>query len=208
MRMYKKYLDAINKTNDVIQKLNGSDEISRISKSEIKWSLSKMGIKQRRHVKKGEIYQFDFGKNFVPEMSYEHRGVILGVRKQLLYVLPIFSYKPNTHADAYHPISNNKSISDFYLLKSDEFKFINHDSVIKLNDLRSVSINRILYSHDARFDIYGDAFKNIEHMTIQKHFASFYREYEDLLKERNQLKEDIIKLQDEIEVYRNSPVKG
>lgn len=50
--MYKKYLDAINKTNDVIQKLNGSDEISRISKSEIKWALSKMGIKQRRHVKK------------------------------------------------------------------------------------------------------------------------------------------------------------
>lgn len=205
--MYKKYLDAINKTNDVIQKLNGNDEISRISKSEIKWALSKMGIKQRRHVKKGEIYQFDFGKNFVPEMSYEHRGVILGVRKQLLYVLPIFSYKPDIHADAYHPVRNNQSISDFYLLKSDEFKFINHDSVIKLNDLRSVSINRILYSHDARFDIHGDAFKNIEHMTIQKHFASFYREYEDLLKERNQLKEDIIKLQDEIEVYRKSLVK-
>lgn len=207
MRMYKKYLDDINKTNNVIQKLNGSDEISRISKSEIKWALSKMGIKQRRHVKKGEIYQFDFGKNFVPEMSYEHRGVVIGRRKQLLYVLPIFSYKPDIHADAYHPVSNNQSISDFYLLKSDEFKFINHDSVIKLNDLRSVSINRILYSHDARFDIHGDAFKNIEHMTIQKHFASFYREYEDLLKERNQLKEDVTKLQDEIEVYRKSLVK-
>lgn len=208
MGMYKKYLDAINKTNDVIQKLNGNDEISRISKSEIKWALSKMGIKQRRHVKKGEIYQFDFGKNFVPEMSYEHRGVVIGRRKQLLYVLPIFSYKPDIHADAYHPVSNNQSISDFYLLKSDEFKFINHDSVIKLNDLRSVSINRILYSHDARFDIHGDAFKNIEHMTIQKHFASFYREYEDLLKERNQLKEDVTKLQKEIEDYRKSLVKG
>ncbi len=206
--MYKKYLDAINKTNDVIQKLNGSDEISRISKSEIKWALSKMGIKQRRRVKKGEIYQFDFGKNFVPEMSYEHRGVVIGVRKQLLYVLPIFSYKPDIHADAYHPVSNNQSISDFYLLKSDEFKFINHDSVIKLNDLRSVSINRILYSHDARFDIHSDAFKNIEHMTIQKHFASFYREYEDLLKERNQLKENVTKLQKEIEDYRESLVKG
>ena len=24
-----------------------------------------------------EIYQFEFGKNFVPEMSYEHRGLIL-----------------------------------------------------------------------------------------------------------------------------------
>ncbi|MCI9312528.1 MAG: hypothetical protein HFE68_04100 [Erysipelotrichaceae bacterium] len=204
--MYKKYLESINKTNDVIRKLDGSDEISRISKSEIKWALSKMGKKQRWLVKKGEIYQFDFGKNFVPEMSYEHRGVVIGVRKRLLYVLPIFSYKPNLHADAYHPISNNQSTSDFYLLKSDEFQFINHDSVIKLNDLRSISINRILYSHDARFDIHGDAFKSIEHMAIQKHFASFYREYEDLLKERDQLKEEIRKLQNDIKLQ--GPVKG
>ena len=205
--MYKKYLDSINKTNDVIQKLDGSEEITRISKSEIKWALSKMGIKQRRNVKKGEIYQFDFGKNFVPEMSYEHRGVIMGVRKQLLYVLPIFSYKADIHNDAYHPVTNNQSISDFYLLKSDEFQFIKHDSVIKLNDLRSVSINRILYSYNARFDIHSDAYNNIEHMVIQKHFASFYREYEDLLKERYQLKADIMKMQDELRNYHKNPVK-
>ena len=66
-----------------------------------------------RRVKKGEIYQFEFGKNFVPEMSYEHRGLIIGVNKKLLYVLPIFSYDPKKHLDVYHRLENPESKSAF-----------------------------------------------------------------------------------------------
>lgn len=49
--------------------------------------------------------------------------------------------KPNV----YHPIDNPNSRSDLYLLKNSECPFIQHDSVLKLNDLRTLSVNRILY---------------------------------------------------------------
>lgn len=54
-------------------------------------------------LKKGEIYQFEFGKNYKPEMSYEHRGLVIGVKQKLLYVLPIFSYDPAKHPDVSPP---------------------------------------------------------------------------------------------------------
>lgn len=78
-------------------------------------------------------------------MSYEHRGLVIGVNKKFLYVFPIFSYDPQNHPDIYHPVDNNTSKSDLYLLKKADYAFIQHDSVMKLNDIRTVSINRILY---------------------------------------------------------------
>lgn len=100
-------------------------------------------------LKKGEIYQFEFGKNYKPEMSYEHRGLVIGVKQKLLYVLPIFSYDPAKHPDVSPPPTYNPSSkSDMFLLKTSEFSFINHDSVLKLNDIRTVSINRILYQQN------------------------------------------------------------
>ena len=48
----------------------------------------------------------EFGKNYKPEMSYEHRGLVIGVKQKLLYVLPIFSYDPAKHPDVYHLADN------------------------------------------------------------------------------------------------------
>ena len=64
-------------------------------------------------------------------MSYEHRGLVIGIKQKLLYVLPIFSYDPAKHPDVYHHIDNPASKSDMFLLKGSEFSFINHDSVLK-----------------------------------------------------------------------------
>ena len=131
----------ITKTNDlVLDGTLGSDEINRFAKSDYRWADNKRKDFQTRKVRKGEIYQFEFGKNFIPEMSYEHRGLVIGVNKKLLYVLPIFSYNPQKHQDVYHPIDNNKSKSDLYLLKSSDYLFIQHDSVLKLNDIRTLPL--------------------------------------------------------------------
>ena len=59
-------------------------------------------------VRKGEIYQFDFGKNYIPEISYEHRGMVIGVRKKLLHVLPIFSYLSKHQSEFFHPVGFRK----------------------------------------------------------------------------------------------------
>ena len=77
----REYIRNITKTNDLI--LNGTlgnDEIDRFSKSDYRWADNKRKSFQTRKIKKGEIYQFEFGKNFVPEMSYEHRGLLMDGR--------------------------------------------------------------------------------------------------------------------------------
>ena len=85
------YLKAQNKTNEtIIAGMFNSDELHRFSKSDYRWADNRTKPFQHRTVKKGDIYQFEFGKNYIPVMSYEHRGLVIGIKKKLLYVLPIF----------------------------------------------------------------------------------------------------------------------
>ena len=170
----KEYLEAQNKTNEtVIGGALNENELQRFSKSDFRWAVNKSKSYQNRNVKKGEIYQFEFGKNYLPEMSYEHRGMVIGVKDKLLYVLPIFSYDAGKHLNVYHPIDFPDSKSDMFLLKSSEFSCIKHDSVLKLNDIRTVSINRILYKHDGRISPLSDTYKTIEELVIRKYFSEF-----------------------------------
>ena len=175
------YLKAQNKTNEVILASNFSNnELNRFSRSDHRWADNR--VRQFRHkaVKKGEIYQFEFGKNYKPEMSYEHRGLVLGVKQKLLYVLPVFSYDPVKHPDVYHPIDYPNSKSDLFLLKSDDFSFIKHDSVLKLNNLRTVSVNRILYQQNGKISPDSTTYKQIEQLVLQKYFPNFCYEYKQL----------------------------
>ena len=176
----KEYLKAQSKTNEtIIENIYSADELDRLSRSDFRWANNKTKPFQHRIIKKGEIYQFEFGKNYIPEMSYEHRGIVIGVKKKLLYVLPIFSYNPSKHLDVYHPIDYPNSKSDMFLLKHSEFSFIKHDSVLKLNDIRTVSINRILYSQNGRISPSSDTYKQIEKLVLQKYFPSVYHDFEE-----------------------------
>lgn len=186
------YLKAQNKTNDIIINNNiTKNELDRFATSDFRWADNKTKKFRYRQVKKGEIYQFDFGKNYKPEMSYEHRGLVIGVKQKLLYVLPIFSYDVTKHIDVYHPIDNPNSKSDMFLLKSSEFLFINHDSVLKLNDIRTVSVNRILYQHNDTISPGSDVYRQIEQLVLQKYFPSFYYDY-------NQLQQSAILLEEQL----------
>ena len=196
----REYIKNITKTNDlVLDGTLGSDEINRFAKSDYRWADNKRKDFQTRKVRKGEIYQFEFGKNFIPEMSYEHRGLIIGVNKKLLYVLPIFSYNPQKHKDVYHPIDNNNSKSDLYLLKSSDYLFIQHDSVLKLNDIRTISINRILYQQkDGRIDIEYLEYKAIEELVLNKYFPGFLYEFKNCISDKQQLESELCKQKQEI----------
>ena len=168
------YLKAQCETDDLlIDHVIGADEVERFSKSDLHWAKTKPTPLNRRNIRIGEVYQFEFGKNYKPEMSYEHRGLVLSVKNKLLYVLPIFSYDPRKHADVYHPVDYPQSKSDLLLLKSTEHAFIVHDSLLKLNDIRTVSVNRILYPHTGRILPTSDLFHKIEDLVIQKCFPNF-----------------------------------
>ena len=115
--MYKKYLSAINELINVALKLNGSDEVRRNALSDERLTKDRFIPRSSTKFRKGDIYQFEFGRNYFPEMSFEHRGLIIGVRDKLLYVLPICSFNgtEKSHRDAYHPIDNPDKKQDFFL---------------------------------------------------------------------------------------------
>ena len=196
----KEYLKAQSKTNEAVLG-NGfnADELERFSKSDYRWAENRNKQFRQRIVKKGEIYQFEFGKNFIPEMSYEHRGLIIGVKQKLLYVLPIFSYDSTKYPDVFHPIDSPNSKSEMLLLKSSEFVFINHDSVLKLNDIRTVSVNRILYQHSGRIDPASKTYMLIESLCLRKYFPVFYHEYEKNTKIIEELNQKVSMLAEEKE---------
>jgi len=194
----KNYIKAQAKTDNlIVANKICADELKRFSLSDQRWADNRLNSFQTRTFLKGDIYQFEFGKNYVPEMSYEHRGMIIGVRKKLLYVLPIFSYNEEKHRDVFHPTDSPNSKSDLFLLKKEEYSFIKHDSVLKLNDMRSISINRALYPQ-GHFDIESDNYKLIEKLTMMKYFPEFARSYELLQKENADLKK---KLAEECAVF-------
>ena len=134
-------------------------------------------------------------KNCVKNLSKKGKYTNLNSGKiiSLKYVLPIFSYDPLKHLDAYHPVDYPESHSDLFLLKSSEFSFISHDSLLKLNDIRTVSINRILYQQSGRIPPDSDTYKQIETLTIQKYFPTFYHSYKQNLQTIQTLSEQLQK---------------
>ena len=193
-------LKAQLKTNDaIISNSFTTNELERFSKADYRWALNRSTPYRFHSVKRGDIYQFEFGKNFQPEMSYEHRGLVIGIKQKLLYVLPIFSYNPSKHPDVYHPIDFPNSKSDLFLLKSNDFSFINHDSVLKLNDIRTVSVKRILYQHKGAIPISSDTYKNIEELVLQKYFPTFMYNYKKLMQKLSDSKSSLDKAQKSLE---------
>lgn len=201
-----KYIKSISALNDATLSNHNMDDVNRCAESDIFWANNKNKKLLNRTVKKGTIYQFEFGKNYIPEMSYEHRGLVIGVSGKLLYVLPICSYNSSKkeHCNAYHPIDNPNSKSNYYLLKEQEFSFLRHDSVLKLNDIRTVSIARIKYKQDNGFlDPQSDTYKQIEKIVFTKYFNDYAYNYNYLLNENEQLKNTVAELQNQIEILKN-----
>lgn len=198
-----KYIKSITALNELTLRLRNANqtEIDRYAESDIFWAANK-NSKSPRRVYKGNIYQFEFGKNYIPEMSYEHRGLVIGVSGKLLYVLPICSFntKYKDHVNAYHPIDNPTSKSDFFLLKSSEFAFLTHDSVLKLNDMRTVSFSRIKYRQENGYiDPKSDTYRAIEKIVFAKYFFDFSFQYDKLTAENQHLTEQLRELQSDKE---------
>ena len=188
----KKYIKSISELNKLTL-VSKDDEISRYAESDIHWATNKCSSFVNRKIAKGDIFQFEFGKNYVPEMSYEHRGMVIGSSGRLLYVLPIFSYNPSKYVGdkPCHIVDNPSSKSHYYLLKSSEFSFLHHDSIIKLNDIRTVSALRIKYSHSMKIDCNSDTYKFIEKQVFAKYFGNISYEYEQLKIENQRLQEEL-----------------
>ncbi len=185
MHPFDKYVAAIK--NFVNSNTLDQSEYMRLGQSEYRWSVFRTRPFKNAHIRRGSIYQFDFGKNTVPEMSYEHRGLVIGVNKNLLYVLPIFTYRPSNHdKDLYDPASKRGKSGNLFLLRASEHNFIKHDSVLKLQDVRCVSIKRILYKQRGYIPINSDLYKEIELLSLSRVFPQFHYELMQLREKCNE----------------------
>lgn len=182
-----------------------NSDIERYVESDIFWATKRHLPFINRIIRTGEIYQFEFGKNFIPEMSYEHRGLVIGISKRLLYVLPIYSFNPENkeHRKAYKYNTNDKGKFKLYFLDKKSYPFLEHDSVLKLDDLRTVSVKRIKYKHKGYINNTSDTYNEITRMVFGNCFPTYSYEYDRLSADNENLKKKVQVLEEEIKSLTN-----
>lgn len=154
--------------------------INQINNAITKWTNSHKNIKKNNY-KAGDIYKVEFGLAYEPEMGFEHRAVILGKSNSLYYVVPITTYNVNNplYSNVYHSIDNPNGDKKYYLIKQSEYpQFLDHDSIIKCNDIKTVSYKRFLgqkmgYIKGKNFEnlltiVYQNIFPTIDYQTKQR----------------------------------------
>ncbi len=62
---------------------------------------------------------------------------------------------------------------------------------MKLNDIRTVSVERILYSQNGRIDVNSETYKTIVKLVFEKYFFDFSYELRQLRQENETLKRRI-----------------
>lgn len=152
----------------------------------------------------GNIYKIEFGLAYEPEMGFEHRAVILGKSNNLYYVVPITTYNANNplYSNAYHLIDNPNGNKRYYLIKQSEYpQFLDHDSVIKCNDIKTVSYKRFLGQKMGSIKgktleslltlVYQNIFPTIDYQTKQQ-LQSLKNKVQELEKE-NKLLNQMVK---------------
>ncbi|MBO4748943.1 MAG: hypothetical protein J5546_01360, partial [Lachnospiraceae bacterium] len=66
-------------------------------------------------------------------------------------------------------------------------------------DIRTVSVNRILYQHNCRIDPTSESYMLIESLSLRKYFPGFYHEYEKNARAVEELTQQVIALTEEKE---------
>jgi len=192
----KDFVHMLSKYTEYIASLDISDNkildnLKRLSISEKFWvkATKQNNFPFSSNFQTGDIVSIDYGKNIIPEMSFIHMGLIVRAKGKYLYTLPITTLSINNpaHTSAYHPVLNPNGFREFALMPASEFPFLAHDSVIKLNDIKTVSTKRFKrkISH---INPNNDFFKKITTMAFSQTYPNLFGEYINLHKENSLLK--------------------
>lgn len=149
--------------------------------------------------KTGEVYRIEFGLAYKPELAFEHRGIIIGKKDNLYYVVPITTVNEKIHNNPYH-IDNPTGDIRYFLLKAFECDFLDHDSVIKCNDIKTVSYLRIKQKVGS---IPNPLLYAIKRVTLKNVFPTIDYDYNVLKDENKKLKAEIDALKSEINDIAN-----
>ncbi len=144
----------------------------------------------------GKVYKIDFGLAYKPELAYEHMGIIISKKDNLYYVVPITTLNKEIYKNPYHYMDNPQGNSRYFLLKSSECDFLDHDSIAKCNDVKTVSYLRIKKEVGI---ISNTLLQEIIKMTFNNIFPTISYNYNLLIEENKKLNNEIDLLKLKIE---------
>lgn len=67
--------------------------------------------------------------------------------------------------------------------------------MLKVNDVRTVSVNRILYKHNGKIDLSSNTYKQITFLVFQKYFPDFCYEFKQYMQTISLLQNKITELE-------------
>lgn len=186
---YKFLLKSFGKLLDVT---SYSKKIDPKRLAEANMHLSKeliSGYNLSSRYRKWDVCWVQWGNNLEPEMGYKHMGVIFKTDNKQVYAYPITTFNTSNAqiANAYHPIDNPSGNKMYYKIKSSEFSFLIHDSVIKLTELKFLSVKRII-SKCGSLNTFTNIKKDITEYSLDYLFHEKYNEIRRINKENSLLK--------------------
>lgn len=139
----------------------------------------------------GDVYKIEFGLAYKPELAFEHRGIIIGKKDNLYYVVPITTLNSKIHINSYHPTDNRTGNRKYFLMKAYDNDFLDHDSVIKCNDIKTVSYLRINRKVGSISD---ELLQEITYITFKNIFPTIDYKYNNLMNENIKIKKEIAEI--------------
>lgn len=108
-------------------------------------------------IRAGDICYIDFGQAYLNETGYQHFGLIVGVYRRKLLVIPMTSNE-DQYRKAYDPVHNPKGKK--HLMRLGKAGEMNRDSVLFLNDMKFLSSARVI-DIKGHIPVRGNLFKEV-----------------------------------------------
>lgn len=151
------------------------------------WTTNKSHSTSKRY-KPGTIIEYECGLNYSDELSYRHTGLVIEEMDKKIVVVPSSSTQKLIEK------SSEKENGLWYYVLVGKNEGFDHDCVLLLNDMKTLSKKRIIGSFEnmTKNDQGKKIFDHIKQELISHYFSKQFLEKEnaikDLIEENNRLR--------------------
>lgn len=176
------FLKVIHNIIEVGSKINNL-EMAMLTDSINHWIIGRNEKKKSKKYLSGTIIEVEFGLSYKTETPYRHSAIVIKDLTNKVLVVPSTS-KQEFIKRAYHPIDNPNG--DIHFRKVDENDNFDHECVLTLNDMRTISKNRIIsICGFIETQDKNCLYKEIKQNLLKIYFDEEIQEYESKIHELN-----------------------
>lgn len=176
------FLKVIHNIIEVGSKINNL-EMAMLIDSINHWIIGRGEKKKGKKYSPGTIIEVEFGLSYKTETPYRHSAIVIKDLTNKVLVVPSTS-KSDFVNKAYHPIDNPDG--DIHFRKVGENDNFDHDCVLIMNDMKTISKNRII-SICGFIETQEEncLYKEIRRNLLKIYFDEEMQEYEEKISELN-----------------------